>query len=77
MSGLGWQDALVTLAALGALAWLVRRRLRRKSAGCEDCIRTAVEARDARTGATVIPIASLGRVAPGAGPQRDDAGPAR
>lgn len=39
MSGLGWQDLVVALLAAGALAWLVRRRLKRKSVGCENCVR--------------------------------------
>jgi hypothetical protein len=38
MGGLGLQDALVALAALGAAGWLVARwwRHRRRPAGC-DC----------------------------------------
>lgn len=34
MSG---QDVLAGLAALAALAWLVRRRLRTRGAACEGC----------------------------------------
>jgi hypothetical protein len=37
MRGLGWQDAVVAALALAALAWLVRHRLRRRGAACEDC----------------------------------------
>lgn len=34
----GLQDVLVTLAAVGALAWLIRRRIRRGSeSACENC----------------------------------------
>jgi hypothetical protein len=40
MGALGWQDAIVAIAVLGAVAWLVRRqvaRRRKKSCGCEGC----------------------------------------
>lgn len=35
----GWQDVLVALAALGAAAWLLRRRLRKRREGavCDRC----------------------------------------
>ena len=32
-----WQDALAGLAAVAALAYLVRRRLRASGAACEGC----------------------------------------
>jgi len=34
---LGWQDALVFAAAAVAGGWLVRRRARKRLAGCSDC----------------------------------------
>lgn len=40
MGGLGAQDLLVAVLALGALAWLVRRRLRRRARltpFCDEC----------------------------------------
>jgi hypothetical protein len=37
VSAFGWQDALAVLAAVAALAWLVKRRWTRRRSGCEDC----------------------------------------
>jgi hypothetical protein len=38
MSGLGIQDAIALLIVLGAVAYLVRRRLRKRAAAaCESC----------------------------------------
>lgn len=53
MGGFGWQDALVALAAVAALGWLIRRRLTRKRSTpfCDDC--PACHA--ARDGASAVP----------------------
>ena len=58
MSALGWQEVVVALAVIGALAYLVRRRLQRKGEGCEGCIQTAVEIRTAaqRVGPPLVQI---------------------
>ena len=46
MGALGWQDATVAALAVGALAWLVVSRVRRrKGATCEDCPGCRVSAR--------------------------------
>jgi len=52
MAGLGWQDAAALLAAVGALAWLLRRRLlrRRGRPFCGDCPGCEPAARPARPG---------------------------
>jgi len=78
VSALGWQEVVVALAVIGALAYLVRRRLQRKGEGCEGCIQTAVEIRAAaRGGGTLIPIESLGRIEPRGNREHKGAAPPR
>jgi hypothetical protein len=32
-----WQDILAAVVALVAVAWLIRRRTRRRAPGCDSC----------------------------------------
>jgi hypothetical protein len=72
-SGFGIQDLVVALVALAALAWLVRRALRRRALGaaCEECPGCASARAATRSGATpprrdgiVIPITEFTGRAP-------------
>jgi len=69
------QDVIAGLAALGALGYLVRRRLRSKGAACEGCPSgdcAAAERSEARPAGGLVTIEGLGGSGSGAGPPARD-----
>lgn len=68
MAGLAWQDAAVAAVAALALAWLVRRRLRRRrlpAPMCDDCpacaARTATRRPAPARGVRLVSVSELTR----------------
>jgi hypothetical protein len=49
MNGI-WQDIAVTAAAVAAVAWLIRQRIRARRRGCATCSLAEVMARDPAAG---------------------------
>jgi len=61
VSGIGWQDAVVALIVLGAVVYLVRRRLRARNStaacsNCEGCAATPAASAAPAGGETLVSI---------------------